>query len=349
MLAKPNVRGGDIAACLEREHGLHTVEIAFLPLGADVDTAVYRAIAQGGTPYFVKLRRGAFDAIAVTLPRFLSDQGMGQIIPPLPTKTGRLWAHLDAYRVIVSPFIAGRDGYEVALSEGQWRELGKALKAVHASELPAALRSRIPLETYSPLWRNSVRSFLERVGRDSFKDPAAVELVSFLQARREEVLHLVERAGELCADLRRRSPDPVVCHSDLHAGNVLLTPDQKLYIVDWDAPLLACRERDLMSVGGGLFGRWYKPHEEEMLFYDGYGPAKLDPFALAYYRYERIVQDIAAFCQQIFAGEGGGEDREQSLRYVQLNWLPGGTIERAREADSAGKRYGPVEDARNVK
>jgi spectinomycin phosphotransferase len=49
--------------------------------------------------------------------------------------------------------------------------------------------------------------------------------------------------------------------------------------------------------------------------------------ALAYYRYERIVQDIAVYCEQLFLSDEGGEDREQSWQYLRSNFLPQGTIE----------------------
>jgi spectinomycin phosphotransferase len=244
MLTKPDIREGDIAACLDSQYGLRAVQVTFLPLGADVNTAVYRVAAQDGTPYFVKLRQGDLDRVAVTLPRFLSDQGIRQIIPPLPTQAGQLWGNLDAYRVIVYPFVEGRDGYQVPMSKGQWRELGAALLAIHTAELPAALEECIPRETYSSRWQKGVRSFLERVGHDAFADPVAAELASFLQAKREELLRLVGRAGELGAELRARSPEAVLCHSDLHAGNVLLTARGQLYLVDWDNPTLAPKERD---------------------------------------------------------------------------------------------------------
>ncbi len=38
--------------------------------------------------YFVKLRCGNFDPMSVLLPRWLSDQGLSQIIPPIPTLNG---------------------------------------------------------------------------------------------------------------------------------------------------------------------------------------------------------------------------------------------------------------------
>jgi spectinomycin phosphotransferase len=50
---------------------------------------------------------------------------------------------------------------------------------------------------------------------------------------------------------------------------------------------------------------------------------------------ERIVEDIAVYCEQLFLTDEGGEDREQSLRYLQSNFSPGGTIEVAYKSDKA--------------
>jgi hypothetical protein len=43
MLEKPDLQDERIFACLQDEYGLLVVQVAFLPLGADRDTAVYRA------------------------------------------------------------------------------------------------------------------------------------------------------------------------------------------------------------------------------------------------------------------------------------------------------------------
>jgi spectinomycin phosphotransferase len=82
-----------------------------LPLGADRHTAVYHLIDGNGTAYFVQLRSGRFDKLSVTLPRFLYDQGIKVIIPPLPTYTGQLWAILCCFTLLLYPFVEGRDGY----------------------------------------------------------------------------------------------------------------------------------------------------------------------------------------------------------------------------------------------
>jgi spectinomycin phosphotransferase len=306
MLEKPDLPDEKIIACLRHEYGLPVVQVAFLPLGADQNTAVYRAVAVDGTPYFVKLRDGVFDEVSVALPRFLGDLGIAQIIAPLATQTEGLWADLGSFKLMLYPFVEGRNGYEVDLSERHWLELGAALKRIHTVTVPAALMRLIPRETFSPQWRQTVKNFLTQIEDNTWDDHVAEKLAAFLKAKRSEIIDLVERAERLALALQDRLFEIVLCHSDLHAGNVLIDADGTLHIVDWDNPILAPKERDLMYAGGGLMGGWRMPQEEETLFYRGYGSTVVDPIALAYYRYERIVQDIAVYCEQLFLTNGGG-------------------------------------------
>ena len=71
------------------------------------------------------------------------------------------------------------------------------------------------------------------------------------------------------------------------------------------------------------------------MFYQGYGPVDINLSALAYYRCERLVQDIAAFCEQLLLTADGGADREQSLQYLQSNFEPGGVLGIALRTDQA--------------
>jgi spectinomycin phosphotransferase len=333
MLEKPDLADERIVACLNKEYGLRIAEISFLPLGADRNTAVYRAVAEDGTPFFLKLRGGYFDETSVALPKFLSDQGIAQIIAPLTTSAGRLWASLDAFKVILAPYVEARNGYQVDFSDHHWREFGAAMKRVHTVVVPPALRRHIRSETYSPRWREVARSFLRRVEESAFEDPVAARVAALLKTKRDLVLDLVARAEDRAQALQARPQEPVLCHSDLHAGNLLIDASDALYIVDWDDPILAPKERDLMFAGGAQGFAGHTPQEEEALFYQGYGQAPIDPLALAYYRYERIVQDIAVFCEQLLLTDEGGEDREPSFRYLASNFLPNGTVEVAYRSD----------------
>jgi spectinomycin phosphotransferase len=330
MLERPDLQDQLIISGVQNAYGLRLAQVTFLPLGADVNTAVYRLVAQDETAYFLKLRKGVFDEITVAVPKFLNAQAIPAVIAPLETRDGRLWASLDAYVMILYPFIQGRNGYETALSERHWTELGAALKGVHMAQLPPALERLIPCETYSPQWRESVKTFQTQVEHSYFDDPVAAKLAVFMKAKQAEITHLVERAGQLGRALQARSPELVLCHCDIHLGNLLIGDNEAgaerpLYIVDWDNPMYAPKERDLMFVGAGMGCAW-PGGREEALFYRGYNPAfgqtGVDRAALAYYRYERIIQDISEFCKQLFLTTGGGEDREQSYQYFTGQFLP---------------------------
>ncbi len=337
MLEKPNLAEEELLACLRQAYGLSAEELAFLPIGADSSTAVYRAVADDGAPYFVKLRRGAFDEMSALLPRWLSDRGLAQIIPPLTTVGGGMWARLDdTFTVVLYPFVVGRDGYAAPLSERHWHDFGAALRALHTAALPPELARRIPRESYDDRWRRTLERIVGQLAGLPPPDDVAARLAAFLAPRRAEVLRLAERADQLAQTMQSRGPELVVCHTDAHAGNLLVGADDRLYIVDWDSPTFAAKERDLMFVGGAQGFIGHTAREEADLFYRGYGQAQIDLAALAYYRYERIVQDIAIFCEQILLTDAGGEDRAQALRFLMSNFWPGGTIAMARAADLAG-------------
>ena len=334
MLEKPALADSTLIACLQRAYGLAVNAITFLPLGADANAGVYRADATDGNAYFVKLRRGRIDETSVALPKCLIDQGITQIIPPLTTQRGELWTKLDHFTVILYPFVEGHNASEVALSDELWRLFGAALKRVHTATIPPALGQQIQREQYSPQARQEVKTFLARAAVETWQEPVAAQTAALLHEKRATVLELIARAERCAHLLQAQAPDFIVCHSDIHAWNLLIDNNSHLYMVDWDNPIWAPKERDLMFAGSGLgFAGGRTLHEEETLFYQGYGETSINAAALAYYRYERIVQDIWEFGKQLLLTDEGGEDREQSLRYLMSNFGPEGTIAIAYASD----------------
>ena len=329
MLEKPKLKDGKVIHCLRKEYGLNIEKISFLPLGADVNTAVYRATAHDGTAYFAKLRRGACSEASVAVPDHLASLGMKQIIPPFKTLTGKLWADLDPFRVILYPFVEGRDGFDNGMSKDQWIEFGRALKQFHSMQMPAEITRGMPCEDFSPRWRESVKTFLERIEHDAFEDPVALEMADLLNKRKLEILDLIQQAEHFANILQEKSPEFIVCHADIHEWNLFIDSSGALFLVDWDTLILAPKERDLMFIGAGLGDTGYTAQEEERMFYKGYGRTEVDSIGIAYYRFARILEDIAAYCEQVFSSDDGGEDRKQAPGRVKANFLPNGTIERA--------------------
>jgi spectinomycin phosphotransferase len=330
MLEKPDISDGKIITRLQAEYGLPAAQISFLPLGADANTAVYRVSADDGKVYFLKLRKDDFDQTSVAVPLFLKRSGVQPIIDILPTTAQQPWASLDDFTMILHPYIEGKNGYEAPLTDQQWIDFGAAFKTIHSLQVPPDITSLIQRETYTPYWREMVKTFQAQVEVCDFAEPVSAQLAEFMKAKREEIRFVVEQAENLALALHTRELDFVLCHSDIHAGNVLISAGGAFYIVDWDNPILAPKERDLMYINGGV-GQVWDGERIESLFYQGYGQPRIDQTALAYYRFERIVQDIAAFCQQLLGSDQGGEDRQQSLHYLMSNFLPGHEIDFARK------------------
>jgi len=337
MLEKPDIPDEHITSCLQAEYRLDVARVTFLPLGLDVNTAVYRIEIRMGTAYFLKLRKGDFNPITVAVPHFLSGIGVHTIMAPIETHKGQLFGRCEDYTIILYPFIRGKDGYEVRLAEQHWVELGWTLQSVHSAKLPASLASLIPHETYDPQWRESVNCFQRQIEEVSFNEPVAEKLSTFMKAKQHEINHLVGRAEELAQALCQHSPDLVLCHSDAHPGNYLIAESGELYLVDWDNPIYSPKERDLMCFGSGMSDD-QPGGMEESSFYKGYGQVEVDMRALVYYRYERIIQDIAEFCKQLFLTTDGGEDREQAYKYFTSSFLPGHVLEVAFKTDRLSNR-----------
>jgi spectinomycin phosphotransferase len=330
MLEPPPIPPARILAHLRAARELRVETLEFLPLGADAGTAVFRASGPDGD-YFVKLRRGPFPLASVAVPHYLAGRGIDAVIAPLTDRSGRLFSPLDEYSVIVHPFVAGRDAYEAALTDVQRRGLGAALRAIHTAAIPAGVAEGAPRETFAPGARDAVGELLALAARGPFPDAVAAEMAALMRERDDLIRALVARAAGLAARLARRALPVILCHGDLHAGNLHVAADGRVYIVDWDTVVYAPRERDLMFVGAGIDAVW-RGAGAEAAFFQGYGPVEIDRDALAYYRCERAVADIAAFGEALLLTGEGGADRAQSLRYFMGAFQPGDAIDVAMRA-----------------
>lgn len=254
----------DLVDRLKTKYGIFVEHLTQLPLGADMNATVYMAVTDDGTSYFIKQKQHQ----DVSLLIFLEASGIQQIIAPLKQIDNDL---------TVYPFVEGENGFSQPLNDEQWISLGKTLKQIHELTVPQAIQDHIRKETYSPKWREAIRSFN-------------------LKERQSLVNRMVDRAEQLSQKVQKMSPKFVLCHSDIHGGNVLMDKNGSIFIVDWDEPIMAPKERDLMFIGGGVANVWNDPREEE-LFYQGYGKSEINREILSYYRYERIIQDIAEYSQ----------------------------------------------------
>lgn len=321
-----------IVECLAHGYGFDVAALTFLPIGADPNASVYKAVMRDQTTYFVKLKRGHEHDNGVAIATFLFDSGIEEIIPTVKTRAGSPIERVGAFSLIVYPFIEGENGFTRNLADDQWVTFGQAMRRVHDIQVPPPLESQIRREAYSAQWRDAVRALYTNIEAHRGGDEAAVELAAFMKMQAATIHRLVDRSEQLAHEMAGRPAKFVLCHSDLHGGNVLVDSNGKLYIMDWDEPIMAPKERDLMYIGGGVGKVWNKSREEQ-LFYEGYGETHVDAAILAYYRHERIVEDMALFGRSLLLTAEGGKDRRNSLELFEGMFEPQSVVDMALKAD----------------
>lgn len=326
MIEKQLLSNERIIDCLKTDYGIEVLQLTFLPLGASLDASIYQAEARDQSSYFIKLKHSQHADLSVTILELLQNAGVREIISPVKTIHGKPIQSIDDFTLIVYPFIEGSDGFNRNLTGDQWITLGKILRQVHEIEVPNAIQDKIRREAYSSKWRAAVRALYAQMDAESSSDEIALKLVLFMKKHIKSIQRLVDRAEELGQKIQELSPKFVLCHSDIHGGNVLISKNDSIYIVDWDEPIMAPKERDLMFIGGGVANVWNKPNEEKY-FYQGYGNTEINMAILAYYRHERIVEDIAIYGQALLLTTAGGADRFVMYKQFIDMFEPNGVVD----------------------
>ena len=318
-----------ITACLDAQFDLRVSSVTFLPLGYDLNAAVYEVLADDGTVYFLKVRFGPVHEVGLLVPWALAERGIQNVLAPLQTRSAALWCACGESSLVLYPFVIGQNAMVAGMSDDQWREFGSTLQAIHASGIAEELRGRLPVETFALPSAALVRRMLELTAATEFENPVAAEFAGFWREQAERIDQMIARAETLGLRLQTRSFDHVLCHADIHAANILVGEDGRIWLTDWDGPLIAPRERDLLFVVGSRIARTVEPREEEV-FFAGYGRVDIDPDALIYYRYERIVQDLCEIGRSVLLDPGPSDQmRAAEARLARNFFTPGADIDHA--------------------
>ncbi|HAU1419764.1 TPA: aminoglycoside O-phosphotransferase APH(9)-Ia [Legionella pneumophila] len=330
-MLRNNIPDQQLIKLLKVYYGIDIHAVQLIVGGADMNAFGYKADSESNS-YFVKLKYGHHEEINLSIIRLLYDSGIKEIIFPIYTRDTKLFQQIDHFKIIVYPFIDAPNGFTQNLTEKQWQQLGKVLRQIHETSVPTAIQQRLRKETYSPKWREMVRSFYNKIGFDDSDDQITADFKSFFNQKIDSIHRLVDSSEELSQKIQPDLDKYVLCHSDVHAGNVLVVNEESIYIIDWDEPMLAPKERDLMFIGGGIGNVWNKHHEIDY-FYEGYGKTNVDKIILSYYRHERIVEDIAVYGQDLLSRDQNDESRLESFKHFKSMFDPNNVVEIALSSD----------------
>lgn len=299
MRTAPDIDTSAIKEGLGVHYGLAATDIEYLPIGYDLTAWAFKVELSDGTSRFLKLRSGEVNRAGLLVPSALLEAGISQVLAPIRTLSGELTAPLQAYTLVLYPFLGGDNAMVRGMNQGQWQEFGRALRAVHDWPLSSELTGLIPTDNFQLSSGQLVRKIQDLIRKGDYRGDTAAQFAQSWIRHSLEIEHTVSKALSLGGQLRGQDFTRSLCHSDIHAANVFVGDDGNVTLVDWDTPLMATRERDLIFVIGSDIARRVEPHEEAW-FFDGYGHVEVDWRAFAYYRLERTIEDLAEWGRCVF-------------------------------------------------
>ncbi|MEU4401944.1 aminoglycoside phosphotransferase family protein [Micromonospora orduensis] len=300
----------EVADWVGTDFGLDVTTMDAVTHGADQYAQLWRARAVDGARYAVKLSGGGTSA-GLAVSAYLAGQGVPGVPAPLRTRDGRLWADRDGRRLTVVPWVSDRRALDCPMTAAHWRSYGEVLAAVHAVPVTDELARLLPRGGSAyPRIVAATRAVARRL-RDPAPDPVAAELALIWSAAADRVSLLTRSVERLAADRRDRPGTPVVCHGDPHLGNLLLGPDGRVWLIDWDDAVLAPPECDLMFVTGGVLAFAPVTAEQREAVLAGYGGTDVDPTRLAWFLAVRALDDLSDWTRQ--ALDPGTDEAERAF------------------------------------
>lgn len=328
MLEPPSIAVADLIERARTRFAIPVSGATFLPVGNDSAAWAFR-LTGGEDAWFLKVLARPVDAASLEVPRLLAGHGIGHLLAPIPTATGDSFDEGEPYGFILYPFVDGESGGDVGLTTAQQTELGRVVRRIHEFRAPAGLARSMRRERFVPPGVEAARRIGGEVRSGSSDDRFQRSLAAVWLRHRREIDRFVERAEALGVKARTRAWDPVICHADIHAWNVLVERSGEFVVVDWDETLLAPRERDLMFVDGGVGGL----QNDGRAFFAGYGPVEVDPVVMAYYRFDWVVQELASYGDRVLASDVGDATRAEAVDLLVSLFEPGNVVEAAHRAE----------------
>jgi spectinomycin phosphotransferase len=315
--------GAELIDAIASGWAVRAVAIDFMPVGLDAGAAAFTVRGAMGTRWFLKVLRDPPRPAAIAVPQHLRRIGLVEAIAPLLTEAGRPWLDVAGCFALLYPFVSAPSVWDAGLSDPQWEDLGRFIGAMHRATIPADVAAVVPVDDFDCPALPKLRDLLDR----RIEIAGAVTAVWHRHGRLVE--ELVARAAALGATLRRAGLPKVLCHADLHGGNILAGASGPVSVVDWDAPVIAAPERDFIFIDLFPFGANHSPDR----FAAGYGSPERNDAALAYYGYERILEDVYEFTAQLLDPRTGPDDAADALYWLDRQFAPGGAVELVRDID----------------
>ncbi len=242
MLTEPNVNKSQLKEILEKEYDFSIDEIAFNPKGY----ASWSYIIQTNKgKFFLKLYKPEnFDQKVFDFTADLySKCHIENIVHPIKTKNNEIYFSFDNFKLVLFNFIDGQTSKEQPLNNNQLEELGELFANIHKShEIIGPYEVR---EKFEFPFKEGILKIYENIDSlnnlNEIKQQARQVYIKY----KENFLNELSQLERLAEKLKSENIEFVNCHGEPSPDNIIVSTEGKTYLIDWDFPIFAPKEKDL--------------------------------------------------------------------------------------------------------
>jgi spectinomycin phosphotransferase len=309
----------NLLLAIQQAYGLEIIHLEFLLRGFGGDC--YRVETNAGSQYFLKIHDPvsnqtlAASSRAFYLPlmhQLHTKAILPQIPHPLPTRNGDLSLKVGVNELVITNFIEGElvgfDEMPGAIVAQVAEMVGILHNSLAQLEFEHAFIDQFEIVFEQDL----LQSFAALPNLNASATPGQGLLRDLVLPRQDEIIASLHRLKELQAYAQGSTKPKVICHTDLHGGNLMIDKQGNLFILDWENALIAPPEHDLIFFAGEEnFREVFWPQYTHQ-----FKQAKIDCDILGFYFYRRGLEDIADFILRILRGNNSPERDQQEIEWM---------------------------------
>ncbi|MGB1287303.1 MAG: phosphotransferase enzyme family protein [Aggregatilineales bacterium] len=257
MQTEAGVSYRTLTTWLQKLYALDIQAIRFFPQGECAWN--YLVLSQSSERYILKLMKAGTcgDApfsmpVITTMMALYYDFGITQMTPPpLRATSGEYINTLQGYTAVLLPFVDGKNVFQQdSLAERQQRMLGALMATLHNCKLQ---RDELPpMEDFSPHLIDDLKRILREANYPTQNYSVfQVKLLKILKKITPRIVRLMHAFSAIQQKMTTDTTLPdnfVVCHGDPSGGNVIITPDETVSLIDMDGLVFAPPERDMIHI-----------------------------------------------------------------------------------------------------
>ena len=187
--------------------------------------------------------------------RFADDlfarAGIVNIAHPIPTSHGQMRIHIRDFQIALFDWISGRTAEEHKLANTELERLGELLAKIHQSK--TIIGDYSVIENFAIPFKNRFLAIFDSMSKITGKSTKyRTRLRLFLETHRQKFMRELETLEKLQRKVKARKLEFVNCHGEPSPGNILSSDNGEIHLLDWDDPIFAPKEKDLLFFKGNV-------------------------------------------------------------------------------------------------